>query len=78
MRLAEFMAVYKEELERAVREHPDEYHYPFSDVPTVVARMGAAIEKGSFNKDGRAFKGTCKRLGIKHTYAAIAAWLKGN
>lgn len=33
--------------------------------------MRRAIRKNSFNKDGRAFKATCKRLKIAHTYKAI-------
>ena len=66
-----FIEVYAEELARAVEQHPEEYCYPASEVPAVVGRMQAALLRGSYNKDGRAIKATCKRLGIKHTYGAI-------
>lgn len=68
--------VYREELERAVREHPDEYRFPIEHTPAVADKMIAAMKAGSYNKDGRAFKATAKRLGIKHTYAALNAAIK--
>lgn len=68
--------VYREELERVVRERPTEYAYGVDNVPVVADRMIAAMQRGSYNKDGLAFKATCKRLGIKHTYTAINAAIK--
>lgn len=66
-----FITIYAEALKDAVKNHPDEYGYPLENVPGVVARMAAAIQRGSFNKDGKAFKTTCKFLGIPYTYKGI-------
>ena len=71
-----FIEIYEEELKKAIVAYPDQYHYPVEEAPYVVARMSAAIERGTFNKDGAAFKATCKRLGIKHTYQAINDFIK--
>jgi hypothetical protein len=70
-----FMVEYAKQLEKAVREHPEEYLWPIEHVPEVVARMREAIKTGTYNKDSGAFKQTCKVLGIKHTYKAIAAFI---
>ena len=70
-----FFETYRKNLLRAVLEHPSEYSWPAEDVPLVAARMEAAVLRGSHNKDGYAFKQTCKELGIKHTYKAIDAFL---
>lgn len=71
-----FMTVYGEELEKAVAKYPDEYRYPVSECPTVAKKMRAGFEQGSYNKDGRAIKATCKRLGIAFTYTGINTYLK--
>lgn len=76
-RLPDFILVYTQELTRAVADHPAEYGFPVANVPTVVEKMRAAIEVGSFNHDGRAFKATCKRLGIKYTRRAINDYVRG-
>lgn len=76
-RLSALREVYSAALTDAVNNHPDEYRYPLTDVPIVVNRMMAAIERNSFNKDGYAFKSTCKTLGIKHTYKGIYEYLQG-
>lgn len=65
--------IYREELANAVRDYPNEYAWPIDQVPVVADRMVDAMKRGSYNKDGRAFKATCRRLGIKHTYTAINA-----
>ena len=76
--LPEFMKVYTEELQRIVEEYPDEYPWGGrTPVAHVAARMKDAMIVGSYNKDGRAFKATCKRLGIKYTYKAIREFCKG-
>lgn len=74
-KLDTFMEVYSAELVRAVQTHPDLYAYPISEVPAVLIRMREAIKTGSFNKDGHAFKATCKSLGIKQTYRDIETFL---
>lgn len=70
-----FIDIYREELAKAHSAHPNEYVWPISELETVVERMRGAIERGTFNKDSRAFKAVCKQLGIKHTYKAIYEWL---
>ena len=87
-RFNEFVKTYLSQLEKACAEHPGEY--PWLGQPDmldggkpttprhVAARMQGAILKGSYNKDSRAFKGTCKALGIAHTYTAIETFLRPN
>lgn len=72
-----FMEVYAEELSKAVAAHPEDYGYGPDLVPVVVQRMRAAFSRRSYNKDSRAIKATCKRLGIGSTYKAINAYLEG-
>jgi hypothetical protein len=52
---------------------------PASTVSQVADRMLSYVKAGGrgYSKEGHAFKGTCKRLGIKHTYTAIETYLKG-
>lgn len=71
-----WMAEYLKQLEIAVREHPEDYGFPVEKVPEVAAKMRVAFGRGSFNKDSRAIKGTCKAFGIKYTYAAINEFLR--
>jgi hypothetical protein len=66
-----FAVVYREELERALKETPELYAWPITELDNVLARMLAGLAKGSANKDSPPIKRTCKRLGIKHTYKAI-------
>jgi len=82
-----FMAEYEKQLQIAVDTFPDEYPWAHKDevthgnlgksllkkktVPEVGQSMRKAIETNSFSHDGRAFKATCKALGIKHTQKAI-------
>lgn len=72
-----FTEVYTEELGKAVLKYPEEYVWPVEDVPNVAAKMIEAFRRGSYNKDSRAIKATCKRLNIKHTYREINAYLNG-
>ena len=73
--LDKFMAVYEKHLRVSHQERPADYVYPTSEIPVVLHRMRAAIERGSMSKDSPAFKRTCKELGIAHTYKAIAAYI---
>ncbi len=70
-----FAQVYAEELQKAVLAYPEEYVWPVENVPTVAQKMIQAFRAGTYNKDSRAIKATCKRLNIKHTYTAINAYL---
>lgn len=74
-RLETFKRLYALNLTECVQKHAD-YAYSAADLPKVIERMHAAIDRGSYNKDGHAFKATCKQLGIKHTYKAINAYLE--
>ena len=73
--LALFQSIYAIELDKAVRKYPEKYVWPKEEFPLVLRRMFNAIEAGTFNKDGHAFKNTCKELGIQHTYKAIREYL---
>jgi hypothetical protein len=66
-----FFEEYSKQLEFSIKEDPENYAYSVNELPQVLERMRAAIERGSFNKDSPTFKRTCKALGIKHTYKAI-------
>lgn len=68
--------VYAANLKKSVVEFPTEYLWPIGDLPVVLTRMYQSIDKMSFNKDSRAWKSTCKELNIKHTYQAIAEFIK--
>lgn len=75
IRAKKFGDLYLEKLTVAVQSHPEEYHYGVEQVPNVHQRMMDAVYKGTFNKDSKAIKDTCKDLGIKHTYTAIREYL---
>jgi hypothetical protein len=74
-RLEQFREVYTAALTKAVLEHPSEYYWPVEQVPEVVGRMMKAIETNSYSHNSRAFKTTCKALGIAHTRKAILNYL---
>lgn len=76
MSLDTFFKAYRAHLERVVAEYPTEYVFPPEQVPMVAERMRRAFFMGSYNKDGRAIKATCRELGIKHTYKAIDAFIQ--
>jgi hypothetical protein len=77
-KLNNFITRYRLDLQDAVEKYPSEYAFPVAMVDTVVERMKSAIQRNSFNKDGRALKATCKAFGIAHTYKAIDAFLERN
>lgn len=70
-----FRQTYLEELRKAVTEHPEEYAFGLDAVDLVWQKMLEAVLNGTFSKDGYAFKATCKKLKIKHTYKAIGQYL---
>lgn len=72
-----FLAVYTEALTETVKAHPEEYAWPVANVPIVVERMAAAMDRGSFNHNSRSYRLTCKRLGIPYTRKSILAFWKG-
>ena len=75
MARGEFLRVYRRKLGEARDEHPNEYGWPVSELDVVYGRMVPAIDRGTFNKDSRTFRNTCRELGIQHTYKAIAAYI---
>ena len=65
-----FREIYRRNLWRAAQELPD-YGFIIGRVNETADKMLAAVERRSYNKDGAAFRWTCKELGIPHTYKAI-------
>jgi hypothetical protein len=76
MNINTFTTEYEKQLAAAVVKYPDEYMFPLTEVPVVSARMKAAFIRGSYSKDGRAIKATCKVLGIGYTYNAINTYIR--
>lgn len=86
-----FATMYREELTKAVEAYPDEYPWakaptvihgnlgtttlPRQTVEQVADKMLDAMMRGTYNKDSRAIKAVCKRLGIPHTYKALAPYI---
>ena len=76
-RRAEFLRVYEKALRASIDENPGAYAFGVDMVPTIMTRVDKALTRGNYNKDQPSFRRTCKQLGIKHTYAAIASYLAG-
>ena len=76
-KLNQFFVIYEEELARAVEKYPEDYGFAPVLVPVVAEKMRWPVIRGTFSKDGWAFKSTCKRLGIAYTYGAIKDFLGG-
>jgi len=60
-------------------EQPDNYPilcYGEEGIQKTLSNMRGAIARGSYNRDATALKRTCRELGVKYTYAAVAAYLK--
>ena len=86
-----FKQAYETAFRESVATHPEEYPHLREDtviygnlgvtvwekvtIESSTAKMFAAMDRGSYNKDGRTFRAACRALGIKHTYAAINAVL---
>ena len=70
-----FLSEYNHQLALAVVQYPSEYAWEAGELAAVYGRMVAAFDRGSYNKDSRAFRETCKALGIKHTYTAIREFI---
>lgn len=73
-----FFEVYAQKLAQYVRTKPERYDYSIDQVPIVVKKMRTAFLAGHANKEGPAFRATCKALGIPYTYKAIYTYLKQN
>lgn len=74
--LEQFQAKYTELLIADVAANPTKFLWAGSTVDKVAAKMCASFPSGGFNKDSDSIKKACKHFGIKHTYAAMAAFFK--
>ena len=81
-----WMEAYAKNLHEATRAHPEEYGYKPEDIGTerqilrtnkTIELMRKAMRDGTYNHDGRAFRMTCKQLGLKHTRKEINAFIQG-
>jgi hypothetical protein len=75
--LDEFMAVYERHYRAQVTAHPTRYVNGPEMIPKFIAKMREAIRTGMFVNDSPTFRATCKELGIKCTYKAIAQYIVG-
>ena len=64
-----FLNTYAKHLKNAYQANPEHFRMSYEDT---LAAMSVAVQQGAFLKDTETFKLTCKELGIKHTYKAIA------
>ena len=79
MSLNKFIEIYRERLFYNIWNHAEEFmDGSITDGNKLCDRMETAINKGSFNKDSRSIKETCKILGIKHTYKSIGEFIRSN
>ena len=72
-----FYDEYVDQLTAEITAPPDEYRYPVTYAPMVARKMVLALAKGTANKDSRAIRRTCRKLGIPYTYKAIRDYLDG-
>jgi len=71
-----WMREYEKQLRAAIVAYPDLYRITLETLPEFLPRLRESFLPGnSFNKDSIAVKWTCKALGIKHTYKAIAHFI---
>jgi 3-dehydroquinate dehydratase len=70
----EFAKVYRVELERRVRSHPEVYWYPVEEVPAVVDKMTLAFVAGTYNHDSVAIRATCKKMGIPYSRRGLESF----
>lgn len=71
-----FEGTLREQYESLFANDP-EYAYSASRTTPaeLAAKMTRKLRDGGANKEGKGVKTTCKLLGIKYTYKAIAAYL---
>jgi len=71
--------VFTSELEKVLAVYFKTPHYAhamrMTTPPELARRTTEGLITGTASKDGPAVKSTCKRLGIRPTYAAIKAYL---
>lgn len=64
-RVAEFRALYLENLKKQIEKHPDQYRYPASQAEVVGDKMIAAFSKGPHTINASpAWKAAAKKLGF--------------
>jgi len=70
-----FRKAYMIELARQHALKPEIYVWPISELPTVVDKMIAALERGGANIDSPAIKAACKVCGFKPSIQRIRDYL---
>lgn len=71
-----FVTEYRKQFTQNVLDNPSIYGwYPSTPIDVVADRMITSLKTNACSKDGLAFKGTCKALGIKCTWSAIDEFL---
>lgn len=70
-----FRTAYMIELARQHALKPDAYVWPISELPTIVDKMLAALERGGANIDSPAIKAACKACGFKPGIQRIRDYL---
>lgn len=71
-----FAQTYTEILTKLVEKYPEEYTYPVSEVPSVVAKMISAFIRGEAAIETGA-AATARKLGIEPNKTAICTYLNG-
>lgn len=66
-----FRAAYALELARQHNAHPETYLWPVENLPAIVDKMMAALERGGANIDSPAIKAACKACKIKPAIGRI-------
>lgn len=77
MSLDKFMSAYERHFRANVAAHPEQFVNSDKPekIPAFLIAMRKALESGAYLNDSSTFKATCKELGIKHTYKAIAEFI---
>ncbi len=71
-----FLGVYTEELRSEITRRPFDYGYPVERAPEVAEKMVLSMAKKGANIHGsNPIKRTCRQLGIRCTFDAIAEFL---
>lgn len=73
--LMRFQAAYEHELKKAIESNPSEYAYPVESVPTVAAKMVAAMARGRASLSP-AIKRAAKACDIHPTITGIKEYLQ--
>ena len=73
-----FITELGKQLNNCITHRAEKYAYSVEHIPGMLERFRNAIQHNAFDKEGDAFKATCKALKIKHTYKAIKEFIANN